>query len=115
MRVSERFRRFFFGRVIPEIKKAPQPLKFQNPFTLEWDLIDFEKVSDDAVYHVAKMLNPDYPKLKGLYPASTTALTNKHLTRHIQWIERWLSQNGHTCKHIEEEWDKIIQEAGIEK
>ncbi len=114
MKISKQFQGFFFAAVIPEIKKVDQPLKYQNPYTLEYHLINVTKVSNDGIYNLVKILNPSYPKLEGLLPASTTVLTNKHLTQHIQWIERWLSQNGHTCKYIIAEWERILQEAGIE-
>lgn len=90
-------------------------MKYQNPYTLKWCLLDMTKVSDNAVYNLMKIINPNYPKLQGLLPASTTVLENKHLTQHIQWIERWLAQNGHTARYIEEKWNEIMRNAGIEK
>jgi len=115
VKISKEFQGFFFGAVIPEIKKAQQPMKYQNPYTQKWHLVDMTKVSDNAVYNLMKILNPHYPKFEGLLPASTTVLGNKHLTQHIQWIERWLAQNGHTARYIEEKWNEIMRNAGIEK
>jgi hypothetical protein len=108
MKISSQFQKFFFGVVIPEIKKAPQPLKYQHPFTNEWALVDFSKVKDNSVYLAMKIVNPHYPKANNLFPKSTTLLDSKDMTKHIQWIERFLSQNGHTCKHIEQEWEQIL-------
>lgn len=113
--ISRKLQGFFFGLVVPEVKKAPQPLKYQNPFTLEWFLIDCTKIRDDTVYNLLKMINPDYPKLNGLVPASTTLIDSKAMTEHIRWVEWWLSTNGHTCRHIVEEWERELEKAGIVK
>ena len=115
MKISKEFQGFFFGYICPEVKNAPQPLKYQNPFTMEWYLLDFTKVSDEGVYQMLKLINPHYPKLQSLLPASTKVITAKHMTQHIQWVERWLGQNGHSMPHIEEEWERILQNAGITK
>jgi len=111
MKISTHFQKFFFAAVIPEVKKAQQPLKYQNPFTMEWYLLDMSKVSNDGIYNMMKLINPHYPKLQNLLPASTKVLDSKMMTQHIQWIERFLSQNGHTCKYIEEEWNRILEES----
>jgi len=109
MKISNNFNKFFFGVILKELKKCPQPMKYQNPFTQEWYLINLNIVSDKGTYQLLKLINPHYPKLNDLLPASTTVLSNKHLVQHIQWIERWCSQNGYTMKHIEDEWEQIIQ------
>lgn len=116
MLISTRFNRFFMGVVCPQLKKEAQyPLRYQHPLTKEWYLIDLSKVSDDAVYQLLKLVNPDYPKLNNLLPASTKVLTSKHLTAHIQWVERWASENGLTLGYIVEEWEKLLKENNINK
>ena len=116
MKISLQFSNFFFGVVCKQLKKqAKYPLRYQHPLTKEWYLIDLTKVSDGAVYQLLKLINPNYPKLNDLLPASTKVLTEKHLTAHIQWIERLASDNGITLNYISEEWDKLLAEAGINK
>ena len=116
MKISTQFQKFFFGVVCPQLKKeAKYPLRYQHPLTKEWYLIDLNKVSDDAVYQLLKLVNPDYPKLNDLLPASTTVLNSKHLSSHICWVERWASENGLTLGYIVDEWDRLLLENGIEK
>ena len=112
MKISTKFQKFFFGVVCKELKtQAVKPMRYQNPFNQEWFLIDLNKVSSEGIYQLLKLINPYYPKLNNLLPASTRVLSNKHLTQHIQWIERWASENGITMFHVIEEWKKIIEEA----
>ena len=112
MKISTKFQKFFFGVICKELKtQASKPMRYQNPFNQEWFLIDLSKVSSEGVYQLLKLINPSYPKLNGLLPASTTVLSSKHLTQHIQWIERWASENGITLGHIEEEWEQLIKES----
>ena len=112
MRISSHFQKFFFGVVLPQLKqKATIPLRYQHPLTKEWYLVDLNRVSDQNVYQLLKLINPKYPKLNDLLPASTTVLSNKHLQQHVQWIERWASENGITLPYIEDEWKKIIEES----
>ena len=116
MLLSTHFNRFFHGVVCKQIKEnANYPLRYQHPLTGDWYLIDMRKVSDDGVYQLLKLVNPDYPKLNNLLPASTKVLTSKHMTDHIQWVERWLGENGVTLPYISEQWDRLLQENGIEK
>jgi len=116
VKISKVFQGFFFGVVCKQLKEqAKYPLRYQHPLTKVWYLIDLAKVSDDAVYQLLKLVNPNYPKLNDLLPASTKVLTSKHLTQHIQWIERWASENGLTLGYINEEWEKLLKENGINK
>lgn len=94
---------------------ATFPLRYQHPLTKDWYLVDIRNISDKNIYQFLKLINPTYPKLNDLLPASTTVLEARHLTKHIQWIERWLAENGIVMDYISEEWDKILLEAGINK
>jgi hypothetical protein len=109
-KISHNFRKFFFGVVIPEMIKIPFPLRYQNPFTGDWFLADLSKIPDKEIYNFLKMINPYYPKYLGLSPISTTELTSEQMTKHIQWIERWASENGVTFGYILEEWEKIVSQ-----
>ena len=119
MLISTHFQKFFFGVVCPQLKakalEKEKPMMYQHPLTKEWFLINLKQVSDDGVYQLLKLINPHYPKLNGLLPASTKVLDNKKLTQHIQWVERWAGDNGLELPYIADEWQKILQEAGIEK
>lgn len=116
MNISRPFQNFFFGVVISQLKeKATSPFKYQHPLTKEWYLVDMRKISDDGIYQLLKLINPNYPKFNHILPASTKVLTSKQLTEHIQWIERWAGENAITLPYITEQWEKILLEAGIKK
>lgn len=116
MKISTHFQKFFFGVVCKQLKeKATYPLRYQHPLTKEWYLIDLAKVSDENVYQLLKLVNPNYPKLNNLLPASTKVLSSKHLTDHIQWVERWVAENGIEMPYITQEWEKLLKENGIDK
>lgn len=116
MLISTHFQKFFFGVVCPQLKeKAIYPLRYQHPLTKDWYLIDLSKISDDGIYQLLKLVNPNYPKLNGLLPASTKVLTSKHLTEHIQWVERWAAENGIELPYIVDEWQRVLESANIIK
>ncbi len=114
MLVSTHFQKFFFGVVCKQLKEAARsPYKYQHPLTGDWYLIDLRNISEDGIYQLLKLINPNYPKLNSLLPASTKVLTSKHMTDHIQWIERWAAENGVELPYIAEEWERLKKEAGI--
>jgi hypothetical protein len=119
MLISTKFRKFFFGVVCPQLKEKAlekdKPMMYQHPLTQEWYLLNMKNVSDEGVYQLLKLINPHYPKLNMILPASTKVLNSKQLTRHIQWVERWAGENELELGYIVDEWEQILQEAGIEK
>lgn len=119
MLISTKFQKFFFGVVCPQLKEKAlekdKPMMYQHPLTQEWYLLNMKNVSDEGVYQLLKLINPHYPKLNMILPASTKVLNSKQLTRHIQWVERWAGENGLELGYIVDEWEQILQEAGIEK
>lgn len=116
MKISQNFQKFFFGVICKQLKEqARYPLRYQHPLTKDWYLIDLSKVSDESIYQLLKLVNPNYPKLNHILPASTKVLTNKHLTEHIKWIELWAAENGLELQYISDEWDRLLRENGIEK
>jgi len=116
MLISTHFQKFFFGVVCKQLKElAEAPYKYQHPYSGEWFLIDLRKISDEGIYQLLKLVNPNYPKLNDLLPASTKVISSKQMTEHIQWIERWASQNGVTLSYIADEWQRLLEQAGINK
>lgn len=119
MKISSEFQKFFFGVVCPQLKeeaiKNGKPMMYQHPLTKEWYLLDIAKVSDDGIYQLLKLVNPYYPKLNDLLPASTKVLSNKQLSDHIKWVERWANENGLELQYISDEWGRLLKENGIEK
>lgn len=119
MLISTQFNRFFHGVVCPQLKQKAiekgKPMMYYYLPAKEWSLINLAQVSDDGIYQLLKIINPYYPKLNGILPASTKVLNPKQLSDHIKWIERWASENGLGLGYIADEWEQLLQEAGIEK
>ncbi len=105
--------------VCPQLKEKAtekgKPMMYQHPLTLEWYLIDMSNVSDEEVYQLLKLINPYYPKLNNLLPASTKLLDSKQMSDHIKWVERWCAENGLQMPYIAEEWERVLEQAGIVK
>lgn len=116
MLISTRFNKFFFGVVCKQLKEqAEKPYKYQHPYTREWFEIDIRKIGNENIYQLLKLVNPHYPKYNNFLPTSTKLITSKEMTQHIQWIERWASENEVTLGYIADEWERILINAGIEK
>ncbi len=116
MLISTHFQKFFFGVVCKQLKEqAIAPYKYQHPLTGDWYLLDIRKISDEGIYQLLKLISPDYPRLNNLLPASTKVLSSKQLSEHIKWVERWAAQNGVEMGYISDEWERVLNEAGIEK
>lgn len=119
MLISTRFQKFFFGVVCPQLKQKAiekdKPMMYYYLPAKEWSLINLAQVSDEGIYQLLKIINPYYPKLNGILPASTKVISSKQMSDHIKWIERWANENGLELPYIADEWEKILQEAGIEK
>lgn len=119
MLISTHFQKFFFGVVCPQLKEkaleSGKPMMYQHPLTKDWYLIDLKNVSDEGVYQLLKLVNPNYPKLNGLLPASTKVINSKQMTDHIQWVERWAAQNGLELEYISQEWERLLESVGITK
>lgn len=107
MNISHKFQKFFFGVVCKEIKKLP-PMKIR--FMGEWSMINFRQVKSSSIYQILKQLNKNYPLDEDKTKLSTTKMTSKQMTEHIQWIERVVAFNGHTFDYITIEWERLLQE-----
>jgi hypothetical protein len=107
MLISHRFNKFFFGVVCKEIKKLP-PMQIR--FMGEWSMINFRQVKSSSIYQILKQLNKNYPLDDDSTKLSTTKMTSKQMTEHIQWIERVVSWNGHTFDYVSQEWERLLKE-----
>jgi PDZ domain-containing secreted protein len=93
--------------VCKEIKKLP-PMKIR--FMGEWSMINFRQVKSSSIYQILKQLNKNYPLDEDGTKLSTTKMTSKQMTEHIQWIERVVSWNGHTFEYVSQEWERLLKE-----
>jgi len=89
---------------------------YVHPYTNKRIYFDMRNVDDTAVYQFLKLVNPMYPKDEtGMTPLSTKKIDSTLMTAHINWVERWAGLNGLELPYIADEWEKILQDAGIEK
>lgn len=124
MKISTHFQKFFFGVVCKELKEGAikhfsdtgKGIGYVNPFTKERVYFDMRYVDDEVIYQFLKLVNPTYPRDEtGLTPMSTTKIDTVQMTNHIKWVERWAGLNGIEFKYIADEWDRVLESAGIRK
>ena len=58
-----------------------------------------------------KSVNEDYPLKDGLF-ISTRDIENKDLIQHIEFIIKFAGEFGISLQFVEDEWDRILKEAG---
>jgi hypothetical protein len=72
--------------------------------------IDFNEMDD--LKQLLKNMNLDY-EVDGDKKISTTDIDSKALVQHIDWCIKLAEQNNITFDHVEEEWQRLMQDAGI--
>jgi len=75
------------------------------------DDVEAQKVTAQMVKDLLANQNPDYPRDKFGLPISTTKIAPKELNRHIEWIIREGGHRGFTFLSVEEDWQRIMQQA----
>ena len=124
MKISSSFNRFFHGVVCPQIKQGAvkrfketgRGMGYKNPYTNETVYFDMRQISDESVYQFLKLINPHYPRDETqITPLSTTLIDTETMTAHIQWVEQWAGLNGVELQYIADEWDRVLEKAGIVK
>ena len=74
-----------------------------------------EEYSDmDELKQIFKLMNIDY-LADGEEKLSTVKVDNFQLTKHIDFIRKILNENGIEFEEDIEEWERILQDAGITK
>lgn len=68
---------------------------------------------DTSLKTIFKNMNTDYG-MEGDKKISTTDIDTKALCRHIEFVTKILNENGITFEHDEEEWKRLLEDAGIE-
>lgn len=118
MTISQRFSNFYHGVVLKQALEQCGQLTFSiwvddrgYPFTF----IRGTNYHDlDDLKELFKAMNIDYP-MEGDDKVSTTDITSKELTRHIEWAIKTVGENRVEMKFIKEQWDRLLIENGIEK
>ena len=104
MRITEQFRRFYFGAIIGDIYEQMVQRKRI-------------KMTSQKLRYALRELDPKYPRYDGDVlkspfagtPVSLTDISSKHLTDHLEFIRLWASSYGVTLKIDDEEWERMIE------
>jgi len=110
MKISGHFNRFMFGVILKDIRNA-DVLIFKD-FNFKFRP---RQIASESMRELFKHLDLSYPRDDKNIPMSYTKLDSKQMTRHVQFIERVAGFSGHEMKHISEEWNRLLQQAGIVK
>jgi len=126
MKISSQFNRFYFGVVLTQVLNAKDDLKrpIREIQFREWQdtshggALTFYKYEDyrdvEDLKEIFKLMNLDYP-IMGDSKTSTIEVTSKELSRHIEWVIKIMGENGIELDFIREQWDRLLEQAGIEK
>lgn len=110
MKISPNFQGFIFGYLLPEARRAPK-LKLHeilHPFRPA-------PISKESLRSLFKYWDFNYPRDCNNQPLSYRVIDSKQMTEHVNWIVRMAAQSGYEMQHVKEEWDRLLNEAGISK
>ena len=119
MNISQRFNRYLHGVVLDQCFRHSRQVSFR-----EWKdtgtggcLIfyrdeDYEDMNE--LKQLFKLMNLDYP-IEEDGKVSTRDITSKEMTRHIEFVLKIMAENGTLLPVVEEEWQRLLEQAGIEK
>jgi len=68
----------------------------------------------DELKQIFKLMNLYYP-IEEDGKVSTCDITSKELSRHIEFVLKIMGENGVLLPFIEEGWQRLLEQAGIEK
>lgn len=69
---------------------------------------------DTSLKTIFKSMNTDYI-IEGDKKMSTTDISNKQLCRHIDFITKIFNENGFEFQHDIDKWERLKEQAGIER
>ena len=119
MNISQRFNRYLHGVVLDQCFKHSRQVSFR-----EWKdtgtggCLIFYRDEDydtmDELKQLFKLMNLDYP-IEEDGKVSTRDITSKEMTRHIEFVLKIMAENGTLLPVVEEEWQRLLEQAGIER
>lgn len=119
MNISNPYNRFYHGVLLKQAFDNSRQISFREwKDTNTGGCLIFYKGEDydtmDELKQIFKLMNLDYP-IDEDAKTSTRDIDSKELVRHIEWAVKILGENGVLLPFIEEQWERILQDAGIEK
>lgn len=70
-------------------------------------------LSYQSFKELMKQLNLDFPKDELGIGVSTTVLENRDMVQHLEWLRMVAGDNGFSFVEDEEEWKRLLEQAGI--
>jgi hypothetical protein len=119
MNITSQYNRFYHGVLLKQAFDAASDIQFREwkdtrtgtAFTVR----KFEDYEDmDDLKQLFKLFDLDYPAEED-GKTSTRNISSKALHDHIEWVILILGQNGVSLRYIEEEWDRLLEKAGVIK
>ena len=119
MNISNNFNRFLHGVVLKQCFDNSRQVSFRSwKDTTTGGCLIFYRGEDydtmDELKQLFKLMNLYYP-IEEDGKVSTRDITSKELSRHIEFVLKIMGENGILLPFIEEDWDRILQDAGIHK
>ena len=117
--ITSHFSRFYHGVVLKQVFDNSRQVSFREwKDTNTGGCLIFYRGEDysamDELKQIFKLMNLYYP-IEEDGKVSTRDITSKELTRHIEFVLKIMGENGILLPFIEDEWERMLQDAGIEK
>jgi len=119
MTISNQFNKYLHGAVLKQVFDNSRQVSFREWLdTNTGGCLIFYKGEDydtmDELKQLFKLMNLDYP-IEEDGKVSTRDITSKELSRHIEFVLKIIGENGVLLPFIEDEWQRLLEQAGIEK
>ena len=116
--ISSHFNRFYHSAVLTELYRKCGTLKFRLWIDEEtggvFEFTKGEHFNDmDDLKQILKNMNLDY-EVDEDKKISTSDIDSKSLMQHIEYVIAIAGENNITFGFIEEEWQRLLRQAGIE-
>jgi len=117
--ISGAFNRYLHGVVLNQCFTNSRQISFREWLdTNTGGCLIFYRGEDydtmDELKQIFKLMNLYYP-IEEDGKVSTCDITSKELSRHIEFVLKIMGENGVLLPFIEEGWQRLLEQAGIEK
>jgi len=117
--ISNQFNKYLHGVVLKQVFDNSRQVSFREWLdTNTGGCLIFYKGEDydtmDELKQLFKLMNLYYP-IEEDGKVSTRDITSKELSRHIEFVLKIMGENGVLLPFIEDEWQRLLEQAGIEK
>ena len=119
MNISQRFNRYLHGVVLDQCFKHSRQVSFREwKDTSTGGCLIFYRGDDYSTLEelkvILKLMDLNFP-IEEDGKVSTRDITSKEMTRHIEFVLKIMAENGTLLPVVEEEWQRLLEQAGIER